>query len=143
MNEDTISLLGDCTAGIDMAISTMDGVLNNVKDQTLRKKIRESVKTHQDLRRQTVTMLHGLGAQEKPANPMAKGMSWLKTNAKMSMGGDDTTVAELVAGGCDMGVRSLSKSRNRYAGADQNAKLLAEQLIDCEETLSASLRPFL
>lgn len=143
MDQDTISLLGDCTAGIDMAISTMDGVLPSVHDQTLRRKIQESVKSHQDIRRQTVEMLHRCGAKEKPCNPMAKGMSWLKTNTKLALGGDDTTVAYLVADGCDMGVKSLCKSRNRYANADQEAKYLAEQLIDCEETLSASLRPFL
>lgn len=143
MNQDTISLLGDCTAGIDMAISTMDGVLPSVKDQTLRKKIQESVKSHQSLRKQTVDCLHRYGAEEKGSNPMAKGMSWLKTNTKLAFGGDDTTVAYLVADGCDMGVKSLCRSRNRYASADEEAKFLAEQLIDCEETLSASLRPFL
>ena len=143
MHQDTISLLGDCTAGIDMAISTMDGVLPSVKDQTLRKKIQESVKSHQSLRKQTVDYLHRCGAEEKGSNPMAKGMSWLKTNTKLAFGGDDTTVADLVATGCDMGVRSLCRSRNRYAGAEEEAKFLAEQLIDCEETLSASLRPFL
>lgn len=143
MDQDTVSLLGDCTAGIDMALSTMDGVLPSVHDQSLRRKIQESMKSHQSIREQTVDLLHRCGGREKPSNPMAKGMSWLKTNTKLAFGGDDTTVAELVAGGCDMGVRSLSKSRNRYAGADEEAKYLAEQLIDCEETLSASMRPYL
>lgn len=143
MYEDTIRLLGDCTAGIDMAVSTIDGILPSVKDQTLRRKLRDSVQTHQMLRDQTKTLLHQCGGAEKAPSPMAKGMAWLKTNAKMAMNGDDTTAAYLVADGCDMGIKVLCRSRNRYAGADTGAKALAERLIDCEEKLSASMRPFL
>jgi len=142
MDRDTLSLLGDCTAGIDMAVSTMDGILPNVKDQTLRRKIQESVQSHHELRNQTLDLLQRVGGEEKFPNPMAKGMSWLKVNTKMALGGDDTTAAYLVADGCDMGVKSLCRSRNRYPNADQEAKYLAEQLINCEETLSASLRPY-
>lgn len=143
MHEDTIHLLGDCTAGIDMAVSTIDGILPNVKDQILRRKLRDSIQTHQMLRDQTLTLLNQCGGQAKAPSPMAKSMAWLKTNARMAAGGDDTTVAYLVADGCDMGVKSLCRSRNRHAGADKDAKALAEQLIDCEEKLSASMRPFL
>ena len=142
MDRDTLSLLGDCTAGIDMAVSTMDGILPNVKDQTLRRKIQESVQSHHELRNQTLDLLQRMGGEEKFPNPMAKGMSWLKVNTKMALGGDDTTAAYLVADGCDMGVKSLCRSRNRYPNAEQEAKYLAEQLINCEETLSASLRPY-
>ena len=142
MDRDTLSLLGDCTAGIDMAVSTMDGILPNVKEQTLRRKIQESVQSHHELRNQTLDLLQRMGGEEKFPNPMAKGMSWLKVNTKMALGGDDTTAAYLVADGCDMGVKSLCRSRNRYPNAEQEAKYLAEQLINCEETLSASLRPY-
>lgn len=143
MDRDTLALLGDCTAGIEMAVATLDGVLPNVKDQTLRRKLQESIHTHHELRDQTVEMLHQLGGQEKQPNLMAKSMSWLKTNARFALGGDDTAAADLVANGCDMGVRSLCRSRNRYAGADRQAKSLAEQLIDCEEQLSAGMRPYM
>lgn len=143
MDKDTLELLGDCTAGIEMALSTMDGILPSVRDQTLRRKIQDSIRTHENLREQTVSLLHRGGGQEKQPNPMAKSMAWLKTNTRLAFGNDDTTAAYLVADGCDMGVRSLCKSRNRYAAADQEAKFLAEQLIDCEEKLSAGMRPYL
>lgn len=143
MHEDTIHLLGDCTAGIDIAVSTIDGLLPSVKDQTLRRKLRDSVQTHQLLRDQTRTMMRQCGGAEKTPSAMAKSMAWLKTNTRMALHGDDTTAAYLVADGCDMGVKVLCRSRNRYAGADTGAKALAERLIDCEEKLSASMRPFL
>ena len=83
------------------------------------------------------------GAPEKLPSPMAKGMAWLKTNTRMAIRGDDTTAAYLVADGCDMGVKSLSRSRNRYSMASQDAIELAQELIRCEEQLSAGLRPYL
>ena len=142
MQQDTVHLLADCSAGIQMALATIDGILPNVKDPTLRQKLKDSVSTHRQLRKDTLSMLSQLGGQDKAPSTMAKSMSWLKTNAKMALG-DDTTAAYLVADGCDMGVKSLCRSRNRYPSAQREAKALAEQLIDCEETLSASMRPFL
>lgn len=143
MRDDTIHLLGDCTAGIDMALSTIDGLLPEIKDRTLRKKLRESVHDHNQIRAQTISMLRNYGAPEKLPSPMAKGMAWLKTNTRMAIHGDDTTAAYLVADGCDMGVRSLSRSRNRYSMANQAAIDLTQALIRCEEQLSAGLRPYL
>lgn len=143
MHEDTIQLLEDCTAGINMALSTIDGLLPEVRDLTLRQKLRQSKQEHQALRRQTVTLLHQYGAREKLPAPMAKGMAWLKTNTRMALRGDDTTAAYLVADGCDMGIKALSRSRNRCCAASQSAIDLAQQLIRCEEDLSAGLRPYL
>ncbi|MBP3633785.1 MAG: hypothetical protein J6J43_04335 [Oscillospiraceae bacterium] len=143
MHKDTIALLGDCTAGIDMAVSTMDGLLPNTKDLQLRQKLQEGISDHQLLREQACSLLQQYGGQEKAPNPMAKSMAWLKTNTRMAVKSDDTTVAYLVADGCDMGIKSLSKSRNRYSMADRNAIDLAQELIRCEESLSASLRPYL
>ena len=40
MQQDTVHLLQDCSAGITMALATIDGILPNVKDQTLRKKLK-------------------------------------------------------------------------------------------------------
>ena len=142
MENDTISLLGDCTAGIDMALSTIDGLMGDVKDHVLREKLQSGAKEHQLLRKQAVELLGRYGGQEKGANPMAKAMSWLKTNGKMTFG-DDTTAADLVANGCDMGVRSLSKSRNKFSFAKEDAIDLAQELIRCEEALSADMRPYL
>ena len=39
----------------------------------------------------------------KDPNPVAKGMSWMKTNLKLTMEGSDATIAELMTNGCNMG----------------------------------------
>ena len=39
----------------------------------------------------------------KNPNPMAKGMSWIKTNVKLVMDDSDETIADLMTDGCNMG----------------------------------------
>lgn len=143
MHEDTIALLGACTAGIDLAVAAMDGLLPAIGDHRLRQKLHESVEDHRLLRGHACRLLAQYGGKEQPPTPAARGMNWLKTNVRMALGGDDTTAAYLVADGCDAGVRTLSKSRNRYCLANTDALLLTQELIRCEESLSASLRPYL
>ena len=43
----------------------------------------------------------------KDPNPMAKGMSWIKTNVKLVIDESDNTIADLITDGCNMGVKSL------------------------------------
>ena len=74
---------------------------------------------------------------------MAKGMSWLKTNMKMSMNDSDSTVADLLTDGCNMGIKSLYKYLNQYPAADKKAKELCNKLIDIEEELRRDLRAYL
>ena len=49
MDRDTLALLGACTAGIELAVSTMDGVLPRVKDQMLRRRLQDGIRSHEDL----------------------------------------------------------------------------------------------
>lgn len=143
MHTDTIRLLGDCTADIRMRVSTIDALLPNIKDHRLRQKLQESVQDHQLLHKHACNLLSRYGGKEKHPNPLAQSMRTIRTGARMAMGGDDTIAAELVADGCDLGVRSLCRSQNRYCMASPDAQILTRELIRCEEALSARLRPYL
>ena len=142
MHEDTIHLLGDCTAGIALAVATMDGLLPDIQNRELRRRLEESLQDHQQLQTRSLALLARYGGQEKPPNPMRRGMVWLKTGAHTALRGDDTTAASLVADGCDTGIKSLCRSQNRYPAAHRDAVEVTRQLIACEEKLSAGLRPF-
>ena len=74
---------------------------------------------------------------------MAKGMSWLKTNMKMSMDKSDATIADLMTDGCNMGIKYLHKYLNQYTDADSKAKDICKRLISIEETLHRNLRCYL
>jgi len=143
MDKDTLALLGDCTVGIDMTVSTIDHVLPSVRDQVLRRRLQDSIRSHTDLREQSLILLQQWGGTEKRSSAMARNMSKFKAGTRLALKRDDPTAAEVVADSCDLGIRTLCRSRNRYTGADHAAKFLTEQLIACEENLSFSLRSFL
>ena len=88
-------------------------------------------------------MLERFHDQGKEPNPMAKGMSWFKTNARLAVDESDQSVANLITDGCDMGVKSLNRYLNQYKAADERSKDIAKKLIKLEEKLTDDIRQFL
>ena len=143
MNHDTKSLLLECGAGVQMAIGSIDDVLGQTRDKQLEQALLACRETHQALGRQTKALLDAAGVPEKGANAMARSMSWLKTNTKLAFSPADETVADLIVDGCNMGVKSLIRYRNRYSNASEAARSIAGQLIDSEQLLCKSMQPYL
>ena len=143
VEQDTIKLLRECDAGIKMGISSIDDVLEYVSDVSLRKCLSESKDDHVKLKNEMQSLLEEYHDDGKEPNPMAKGMSWIKTNVKLSLDDSDKTIADLMTNGCDMGVKSLSKYLNQYEAADEKSKDIAKRLINLEERLGEDVRRFL
>jgi hypothetical protein len=55
----------------------------------------------------------------------------------------DSTIANLMTDGCNMGVKSLNKYLNEYAAADERSKDICKRLIKLEEKLTAQMRDYL
>ena len=143
MEQDTIRLLRECDAGVKMGISSIGEVLSHVKDADLKQNLAETKRDHEILEQDLRTMLNRYEDGGKEPNPMAKGMSWLKTNMKLSWDESDATIADLMTDGCNMGVKSLSKYLNQYRAADETSKNITKRLIRLEEQLAENLRRFL
>ena len=143
MNHDTVSLLQECSAGVNMAVSAIDQVLESVENPALRQALTASRRTHDRLGQESRALLRAQGQEETHANAAAQSMSWLKTNWKLSLHPGDATVADLIVDGCNTGVKSLTRYQNQYPSASGQARSIAGQLIDAEEQLSVELRPYL
>ena len=143
MHEDTIHLLGQCDAGIKMAIAAIDEVLPSVEDPKLRRTLHMSKEAHEDLKQQAHSLLHSHHASGKEPNPMAKSMNWLHTNVKLAFRPGDASIADLVVSGCNMGIKNLHKYQNQYKAADCPSKDVADKLIGLEADLANSLYPYL
>ncbi len=142
-NKDTINLLKECDSGTKMGVVSIDDVLDVVKDEKLKKLLIESKDHHSKLGNDLHSLLIEYGSDEKDPSMMAKGMSWLKTNMKITMDASDSTIADLITDGCNMGVKSLHKYLNQYKDADKKAKDICERLISIEEDLCQKLRAYL
>ncbi len=143
INPDTIRLLRECDAGVKMGVSSIDDVLKYVSSDNLRKLLSDSKAEHKDLEIQIESLLEKYKDDGKNPDPVAKGMSWLKTNVKLVFNESDKTIAELMTDGCDMGVKSLSRYLNQYAAADEKSKDIAKKLIAMESKLSEDMRGYL
>lgn len=142
-NKDTICLLKECNAGSKMAVSSIDEVLDKVKDSRLRELLAESKSHHEKLCDEIHTLLERHHSEEKEPGPVAKGMSWLKTTMKLGMDESDATVADLMTDGCNMGIKSLHRYLNQYQTADHSSKDICNRLTDIEEQLCKGLRSYL
>ena len=143
IHEDTIKLLRECDAGIKMGVASLDDVLGAVRSEELKKLLQSSKEHHQSLGTEILAALDRFHDDGKNPNPIAKGMSKMKTSMKLTLEDSDATVADLMVSGCDMGVRSLSRYLNQYKAADEDSKDIAKRLIRIESQLSTDLRPYL
>ena len=134
ISPDTIKLLRECDAGIKMGVSSIDEVLGYVHAAKMKKTLIE-----QEIRK----LLDEYHDDGKDPNPIAKGMSWIKTNVKLIVDESDNTIAELMTDGCNMGVKSLNKYLNEYKAADDRAKDKTKRLIELEKKLCEQMQPFL
>ena len=142
-SSDTIYLLRECDAGSKMAVSTIDEVMEKIGDTSMKQLLRESREHHEKLGNEIHSQLIEHHSEEKDPNPMAKSMSWMKTNMKIGMDNSDATIADLVTDGCNMGVKSLHKYLNQYKAADETSKGLCKNLISIEEELCKDLQKYL
>lgn len=141
--QDSIHLLRECDAGTKMGASAIDEVLEMVKKTPLRDVLTESREHHEKLGNEIHSLLNEYSTEEKEPNLMAKSMSWLKTNMKLSMDASDETIADLITDGCDMGAKSLYQYLNQYPAANEKSRNICKRLIAIEEKLRDDLREFL
>ena len=143
IEQDTIRLLRECDAGIKMGTAAIDDVLDRVQNKDLREKLSKCKQEHEKLKNEVQKLLDQYHDDGKEPNPIAKGMSWMKTNMKMEMDHSDQTIADLMTDGCNMGVKSLNKYLNQYEAADEVSKDITKRLINLEEELTLEIRKFL
>jgi hypothetical protein len=143
IEQDTIKLLRECDAGIKMGITSIDDVLDHVKADDLRNKLSTCKDEHIRLTQEIQKLLDDYQDDGKNPNPIAKSMSWMKTNMKLTMEDSDATIADLMTDGCNMGVKSLSRYLNQYKAADEVSKDIAKRLIHLEAQLAVDIRQYL
>ncbi len=143
IEQDTVKLLRECDAGIKMGVSSIDEVIEHVESKDFREKLSVCKEEHMKLQAELQHLLEKYQDDGKDPNPIAKGMSWMKTNVKLGMDDTDATIADLMTDGCNMGVKSLNRYLNQYKAADEVSKDITKRLINLEEKLTIDIRQYL
>ena len=141
VNADTVELIKECDAGVKTAVKSIDEVLDTVVDNEMKKMLVENKKDHEKIQNEIDKLLDKYNKEGKEPSPMAKAMSWTKINIKIMTDKSDKT--DLITEGCNMGIKTLNKYKNRYGKADKEAVSIADKLIQLEEQLAFKLRRFL
>ena len=126
IEQDTIRLLRECDAGVKMGVASI-----NCRN------------SHEKLSTEIQKQLDRYDDEGKNPNPMAKTMSWMKTNMMLILDDSDDRIADLMTDGCNMGVKSLSKYLNQYKAADEHSKDIAKRLIHLESQLAVDIHCYL
>jgi len=143
MEDDTIKLLRECNAGIKMGVSSLDDVIEHVKDEGLRGLLAKSKETHTRLGNTTHEYLKEYHDEGKEPAVMAKMMSKMKSDVMLGIDESDGKVADLITDGCNMGIKSLYRYLNQYAAAEDKVKKLTKEVAQAEESLVKDLREYL
>ncbi|MBQ2863057.1 MAG: hypothetical protein IJE84_02680 [Clostridia bacterium] len=143
IEQDTVKLLRECDAGVKMGVTSIDDVIDHVKDERMRKLLSECKEEHEKLRSEIEGLLCDYHDEGKDPNIVAKGMSAMKTNVKLGIDYSDATIADLMTDGCNMGVKTLNRYLNQYAAADEVSKDITKRLIKLEGSLAEDLREYL
>ena len=143
IEKDTIKLLRECDAGVKMGVSSIDDVMEYVKSEKFKGELNDCKDEHEKLNIEIQELLEKYKDDGKEPNPMAKGMSWIKTNVKLVINESDETIADLITDGCNMGVKSLNKYLNKYKAADEVSKDICKRLINLEDKLAIQIRCYL
>ena len=143
IEQDTIKLLRECDAGVKMGVQSIEEVLDTVRSEELKTVLNNCKREHDKLNTELQEQLDRFGDEGKDPSPMAQGMSWIKTNVKLTMHQSDRTVADLITDGCNMGVKSLNQYLNQYKAADEYSKDICKRLINMEQKLAEDIRGYL
>lgn len=143
IEQDTIKLLRECDAGIKMGVSSIDDVMDYAYDTHLKKCLLRSKDEHLTLQKEAEALLKDYHDDGKEPNIFAQGMSWMKANTKLILNESDSTIADLMTEGGNMGIKSLTKYLNQYQAADEKSKTLTKKIIDIEETLVDQMKEYL
>ena len=143
IEQDTIKLLRECDAGVKMGVASIEDVLPHVQSEKLSRCLNKCKDEHEVLGDEIRQKLDDCYDHGKNPNPVAKSMSWMKTNMKLTIDDSDSTVADLMTDGCNMGVKSLNRYLNQYKAADEYTKDITKRLINLEQQLTLDIRQYL
>ena len=82
-DQDTLRLLRECDAGAKMGVASIDGVIEDVKNQELHDLLQNSKQRHEQLGDRTAQLLSQWHEEGKEPSLMAKSMSSMKISMKM------------------------------------------------------------
>lgn len=142
-NSDSIQLLQECNSGSKMAVSSIRNVLDDIKEEKLKRILENYIHKHEEYGEELHALLSANGVSAEEPKASAKTMAKVVTEVKLLADRSAAQIANIMIDGCNMGVKSISKYQNLYKNADQESIEISEELVKIEQHMANGLRRFL
>ena len=140
---DDIELLKECDSGVKMGIQGIAEVRDNASGQDFKNLLEQYEEEHVKILGVIHEKLDEIGVSGKTANPVARAMSNMSTDMKLMMNNSDEKIADIMMDGCNMGIKSVSRYMNQYAGASKEIMGIANDIVVLEQHFMNELRQYL
>ena len=142
MNE-TATLLKESSRGCKYATETIGIALEYVKEPKMRTLLIKYDKEHERLKGRIGEKIKEEGQKEYRHPNMGAAMAKLHMNMSLSVNPANNRVAAIMINGCNSGVKSIAKAKNRNPKASPQSRALADELIAMENEMAKKLLDFL
>lgn len=140
---DDIELLKECDSGVKMGIQGIASVRDDAYGQDFKNLLAKYEEEHVKILGVIHEKLDARGVDGKTANPVARAMSNMSTDMKLMMNNSDEKIADIMMDGCNMGIKSVSRYMNQYAGASKEVMGIANDIVALEQHFMNELRQYL
>lgn len=141
--KDTKALLTEGNRGCKYATETIEIALGYAKGASMRSLLSKYGKEHENVKARFRKRLNTEGIKEGHHPAMGAAMAKLHMNVSLTMNPTDSRIAELMINGCNMGIKTLSRLKNRHPSAAPESVCLVGELIDVERGMAEELLKFL
>ena len=142
MENQTIALLKECSAGCRMAEESMCQIRKATDDQKLGALIAEYKGKHEKLKARVDSMLAAEGYAPKEPPVMASAFAKASPGVKLSWKEDSHQAAKILMDGCSMGIKTISSHINQSPEASAESLGAAKDLVRMEEEFNRELKQF-
>ncbi len=129
---DTVKLLKECESGCKTALDGIGQVMEHIGSDAMRTELTDCQQRHREIKNRCRTLLCQEGEPE--ADPPAVGTAFMRmgTSMKLAINDEDSHVADMLADGANMGMKSIAKVMNACPSASPDSRTLASDLIQEE-----------
>lgn len=141
--KDDIELLKECDSGVQMGIQGISEVIDNANGEDFKNMLEKYEGEHAKILKEIHKYLDANGASFKEPHPIARTSSKFMTDMKLMMNDSDEKIADIMMDGCNMGIKSVSRYMNEYAGASKEVMDIANNVVVLEQNFMNDLRQYL
>ena len=141
--KDNFDMLSSIIKTTQMGQIGIRSVLDNVMGPSLRGALESQLREYDQIESEAHAIASQRGWEVKEIDPGIRYMSEMMSRAKLSMGGNDSKIADMMIQGNTKGMVKSLKDIHRYNGQDQQVSILAQKLLDCEQANIRQMEPYL